>query len=569
MDFQYYPTPFGLAQKAWAMFQNKNIVRLLEPSAGTGSLLKAMPHQYEYGRIKIDACEIDPQHHANLLDLDLRVKISLIGYDFMQLKEGCMYSHVVMNPPFADGAKHVLKAWELVHDAEIVAIINAETIRNPFSQERAQLVELINRHGRIEYVQDAFVGDDVFRQTKVEIALVWLQKTAEAGSFDVDNILKNMREDQSCQHEPKFERTDLAIPANLIENYVLMFNEAVSAARESVRYQALASHFAGRLGKPMAEINTQQSGSAGAIASDKTLRFGDAYDDLKDRAWANVLRTSDITKNISVAARKKIDAEFERIKKMQFTTDNIYGFLQGILESMSSIQNDMICEIFDLFSRYHSENVCYYRGWKSNDKHRTLGMKLKSTRFVLPHCGESYWKKQINYDAKRMCADIDRVFSILDGKSQPEISLNYLFDTYSNDLCNGTRVSGSYFDARFYPGIGTIHLFPKRKDLVDRLNRVVGSYRQWLPPSQNDVASTFWQQYENAESFEKNLKATDLSKTLNRLQWMSPENKAQAIDKADAILAQVHMKNGIHDFLLTDSSHTKPVSNQQLFLLAA
>ena len=159
---------------------------------------------------------------------------------------------------------------------------------------------------------------------------------------------------------------------------------------------------------------------------------------------------------------------------MQFTTQNVYGFLQGILESQGSIQNDMVCDIFDLICRYHSENLAYYKGWKSNDKHRTLGMRLKTTRFVIPRCGDNYFHGSINYGTKQMLSDMDKVFSILDSVPKPQISLYKLFDDNIKALCNGERLSSSYFDIRFYPGVGTVHFFPKRKDLMDRLNLIVG-----------------------------------------------------------------------------------------------
>lgn len=31
-----------------------------------------------------------------------------------------------MTPPFASGVEHVLKAWNLLYDGELVAILNAE-----------------------------------------------------------------------------------------------------------------------------------------------------------------------------------------------------------------------------------------------------------------------------------------------------------------------------------------------------------------------------------------------------------------------------------------------------------
>ncbi len=59
---------------------------------------------------------------------------------------------------------------------------------------------------------------------------------------------------------------------------------------------------------------------------------------------------------------------------------------------------------------------------------------------------------------------------------------------------------------RYYPGKGTIHFFARDKKLVDRLNRMVGQHRQWLPPVTDTATEGFWQQYEGAEKFDAEIR---------------------------------------------------------------
>jgi len=566
MDFQFYPTPIALAQKAWAKFKNKDFSRVLEPSAGQGDLLKAIPNRVR--PMNIDACEIDMGMHDTLRKLDSDHKVSVVGFDFLAMNQGAMYSHVIMNPPFAHGVQHVLHAWEIIWDGEIVAILNAETLRNPFSAERRQLNELIARHGSVEFIEGGFAGTDALRKTNVDVALVWLKKTSEVGSFVVADILTRMKKDEGPVDEPQFVQHDLIIPATMIENFVAMFDQAVAAARESVKYQSRAEFLGNRIGLSMSEMMGERNERNGESASQKaTTLFSNIYMDLKDRAWTNVLRTADFTSKLSSGAQKKVHESFEQIKQMQFTTQNVHGFLQGILESQGSIQNDMVCEAFDLITRYHSDNLCYYKGWKSNDKHRTLGMRLKTTRFVIPRCGESYFRNSITYGSRQMMRDIDKVFSLLDGVEEPEVSLSWLFDKQMDMLCSGERLSSSYFDVRFYPGVGTVHFFPKRKDLMDRLNLIVGKQRQWLPPNVDAVSKPFWQQYERAESMDRQLRAKGAEAIMQRLNWMDESEKAVAYGKMNSILTEVHEKNGISDFSIECKPET--TANQQMLLLAA
>lgn len=73
-----------------------------------------------------------------------------------------------MNPPFNQGCKHVLHAWDILFDGEIVAILNAETVKNPFSAERRLLAQLIEDHGSVEYIKDAFMDPDTQRKTRLK-----------------------------------------------------------------------------------------------------------------------------------------------------------------------------------------------------------------------------------------------------------------------------------------------------------------------------------------------------------------------------------------------------------------
>jgi hypothetical protein len=42
--------------------------------------------------------------------------------------------------------------------------------------------------------------------------------------------------------------------------------------------------------------------------------------------------------------------------------------------------------------------------------------------------------------------------------------------------------------------------------MVDRLNRLVGRKRSWLPPESERVSDNFWLQYEEAEKFDEEVR---------------------------------------------------------------
>ena len=63
-----------------------------------------------------------------------------------------------MNPPFSNGDKHLLKALEMQENSgEVIAIVNAETIRNPFSNRRKEHVKLLEEYNaEINYLPSEY-----------------------------------------------------------------------------------------------------------------------------------------------------------------------------------------------------------------------------------------------------------------------------------------------------------------------------------------------------------------------------------------------------------------------------
>jgi hypothetical protein len=555
MDFQFYPTPPKLAARAWKKFRNREFIRVLDPSAGDGALVETSPWSTDYHRrnVPVDCCEIDISKHPVLREKHFNV----VGVDFLQFSSGSIYSHVILNPPFSEGVQHVLKAWNIVWDAEIVAIVNAETVRNPHTKERQMLVDLIEKFGEIEFIKGAFMVPDAERKTPVDVALIYLRKAANVTDEIIGDLMSDLKRDAATDEglASDYEEVKaLALPNSFVENTVRAFKAAVQTMREAVMSQSRAHYYASLLGETMAVRN----GDGGVTTKDTSVKWvqgeiGTRYDKLKDRAWAGILRSTNVTERLSSAAQQRVEREFEQIKKLEFTASNIYGFLRGLMENRAAMQLGMACDVFDLITRYHSDNTVFYKGWKSNDRHRTAGIRIKTTRFILPGHGTSSYAHNLDWNSTRMLADFDKVFAMLEGKVEPEVGLVAAFTNNFSDLRHGERVSSSYFDVRYYPGAGTIHFFAKSKVLVDRLNRLVGKSRQWLPPEGARVSDAFWLSYTSAEKFDKELRA-EVAKTA-RTRWnhplsglfsSDPDNKAEAEAAIDEALSVVLERHGIN-----------------------
>lgn len=571
---QFYPTPPQLADRAWEKFKNRDFVRILEPSAGSGDLVRARPgYESGYGRaVAVDCWEIDITRHENLRKCGFNV----VGFDFLTAQSGSFYSHAIMNPPFASGAAHVLKVWNLLWDAEIVAIVNAESIRNPFSQERKQLVQLIADHGEVEFISGAFAIDEAERKTDVEVALIWLKKTADVRKEVFGDMLDELAQDSetgaglSGDYNAGFE---VALPVSEIEHQVRLFNIAVAAMRQAVIGEAKAGHYASLIGKTMAALSSGQSDPKNRDCSVVTIRgeLAARYVEIKDRAWTSILRSTNVTDKLSQKAQKRLESEFENIKHLEFTVTNVFGFLCGLVDKQGDIQCEMVEDVFDEISRYH-ENYSIFKGWKSNTKHRTAAMRIRYTRFILPH-NHSY-SRSLDWDAERRLGDIDKVFSMLNGKHhnhETAYGLVRLFRERFDDLRSGQRLASDYFDVRYFPGAGTIHFYARRRDLIDRLNRVVGARRQWLPPEGCAAHPDFWTQYENSERYDKEIRAA--IKKSSTSHWNNPLHRMGCRDEQEWAPMQAQIDRAIDGVLASKGLVTEfaldAPRHAQLALIAA
>lgn len=176
--------------------------------------------------------------------------------------------------------------------------------------------------------------------------LVYLKKEANLDKDIFDGLLDGLAEDHETgeglagEYHQMFE---VALPTSQIENRVATFNAAVRAMQAAVFAEAKATHYASLLGKTMAEHLDQKGAKANQVEMVRNVKteIAERYGKLKDAAWAGILRSSNVTAKLSSKAQRRVESEFERIKKLDFTLTTIYGFLCGIVESQGQIQIDM------------------------------------------------------------------------------------------------------------------------------------------------------------------------------------------------------------------------------------
>ena len=187
----FYPTPDNLA---WEMVHSLETEihgfrrfpsPVLEPSAGDGALARQIHttsgiyHDPKTGKVRreyldrlekvdLDCIELSSDLRAKLKKDDFRV----VHDDFLTFRPCKKYAAIVMNPPFSAGAAHLLKALDVMKDGgKIRCLLNAETIRNPCTNERKELAAQLEKlNATVKYIPDAF--KNARRAARVEVALV-------------------------------------------------------------------------------------------------------------------------------------------------------------------------------------------------------------------------------------------------------------------------------------------------------------------------------------------------------------------------------------------------------------
>ena len=172
----FYPTPQNLIDKMLDGLDWKMIHTILEPSAGKGNIVEALRKKEDFNnrwyttiKLNIDCIENDQNLRHILKGKDFRV----VHDDFLTYDTMKEYDLILMNPPFSNGCKQLLKALEMQkrNGGAIVCLLNAETLKNQCSNERITLARQLEEYNaNIQYIQDAFI--DAERKTGVEIALI-------------------------------------------------------------------------------------------------------------------------------------------------------------------------------------------------------------------------------------------------------------------------------------------------------------------------------------------------------------------------------------------------------------
>lgn len=525
---EFYPTPDSLIEKMLEGIDYRMIGSVLEPSAGKGDLIKGFLHlrwkklRYNSGNISVDAIEIDPflrqickynfskdalmdsynrqeylrrKPYSEVTDAERKELSELEEYhretdsydsvrivhdDFFTYRGWKQYDLILMNPPFSNGAMHLLKAIELQErGGAIVCLLNAETLRNPYTAARQLLAKKLQQYeAQIEFVDDAFL--DAERKARVDVAIVRVHIPTVKDESDIWERMKKA-EAERAMPDPELEAL---VSGDYIEQAIQLYNTEVAATLELVRqYKALTPYIQSSL---TAEYDYQKAPIVSLRVGDHAFELNKYMRAVRLKYWtalfSNKKFTGRLTSKLADTYRQTVD----KMADYEFSAFNIRQVAAEMNEKMAKGIEDEIVALFDKLSEEHSwypecsNNRHYYTGWATNKAHK-IGKKV-----ILPTSLKSWYSSDAFdlHTAYKFLSDIEKTLDYLDAKP---VSDGYNLEArlrLALDANKTRNIDLKYFDVDIYKK-GTVHIkfHPDAMPIVDRLNIYASRKKGWLPPS--------------------------------------------------------------------------------------
>ncbi len=515
---EFYPTPEELVNKMLDGVNLNYVKTVLEPSAGKGDIVQGLKSHAKYQNLDIDCVEINKDLRNCLKGAGYRV----VGDDFLTYTTMKQYDLIVMNPPFSNGDAHLLKALKMQqrYGGAVVALVNAETIRNPYTNLRKELVQLIeNANGTVEYIEHAF--SDAERQTDVEIALV---KVKFQEPEHISSIMDKLQKEKAVEESDPEERQHLAdndfIKA-IVEQYQM---EIKAGCRLIEEYKAMQpyilSSFSQKNEKSMYDYNCILNLKIG----DQKASVNGFIKEVREKYWSTLFTNPKFTGKLTSNVLDEYQSKIHELRDVEFSVFNILEVKWDMMQNVAKGIEQSIIDMFDLFcSGWFSEDmgttIHYYNGWKTNSAYKVN--KKAIARFdAFSNYGKEFdpiWSSY-SYDGgcmKRL-NDMEKCFNYLDnGRTSDGIGMEKILRAA---VQNGqTRnIELKYFTVTFYKK-GTCHIVFKDEELLKKFNLYGAQKKGWPPPSYGKKTyeemepeeKAVVEEFEGKEEYEKTLHNKD------------------------------------------------------------
>lgn len=560
-DMQFYPTPKALAEKMVGYLDGAEEL-ILEPSAGKGDLVDAILLRLKAEtRATIDVCEDDDilyelligkysetaqdemcERKTNLLnrrfqkdpktgdtkyiltdeeDQELghllrmtcalsHSAVHIAGKDFLSFRTSMRYDAIVMNPPFEEGDRHLLRAMRMVKDGgKIICVLNAETIRNAYSNQRKLLQKrLAEMNAEITFESGEF--SDAERKSDVEIALIYI-KVPESDFEKESYILKGLK--KAKEYAPEDTQEEI-MPGDPIDQAVAQYNFEINAGMQLYKeYRALAKHMKTTFDSNCRYYTVELKIGTHEFEPNRYVKR------VRQKYWDAFFTNEQFTRKLTSNLQETFCKLVNEAAEYEFCRENIEMILRKMSPIMEQSLSETIDTLFEKLSNCHSwypemeNNIHYYNGWAHNKAHM-----VNTKKVIIPLNGiyaESWRDDLLNtYYICSVLGDIEKTLSYL-AYNSPEMYINRDLGSFiqmASREKQSKNIDLTYFRITLYKK-GTCHITwkPETVPLIEKLNILGSKKRGWLPPSYGkkkyeDMSveeKTVIDEFQGRESYEK------------------------------------------------------------------
>lgn len=481
----FYPTPTYLVEKMLNKIpyqEFKTIRSVLEPSAGKGDIAKIVrdklskrEYSYTFGTYTsseapdIDCIEIDINLRIILKENNFRVVYDdFLGYYSMK-----QYDLIIMNPPFDNGDKHLLKALKMQeHGGKILCLLNAETLINLYSNTRKDLVKQLEKYNaNIEFIDNGFSHAE--RKTNVQTALVYVNIPFDTTNTYSSLILDNLKRGEEIDDE-EYGANEL-ITGDFIQQIVDQYNFEIKVGIALIKeYKSVEPYLLRDIKK--------DGGSTSAMLELNITTENEFIKLVRNKYWTALFNNDKFTANLTSNLVRDYYKQISELENYDFNIFNIKSIQLDLSKNRTSAIEETILNLFEEFSHKHSwydetsSNIHYYNGWKTNKAY------IINKKVIIPLDAYDWYDKHYNPDYKVVdkLSDIIQVLDYLDNRVTKD-DVRKILDT-SKEVGKTKKIHFKNIDVTFYKK-GTCHIEFTNLELLKRFNIFGSQKKGWLPPT--------------------------------------------------------------------------------------
>ena len=492
----FYPTPKSLIRKMIEKIPKQfweSANYFLDGQAGAGHIIEYLDEYFGDYSVYIP-------DHIHAIEKDERLaailrgkNITVVDQDFLTFSGADKYDIILGNPPFSSDEHHLLKAIDIMYSGYIVYTINAETLKNPYTTPRKQLLrKLTVLNADIEYLTSPFMIAE--RRTDIDIALVTIHidRKVEADLFGGTTEAERIKVDpiEGCK-----ELTE----KDSIKNIVADFDRTVKFGTETMVEFYKNHHRIGGFLK-LHVVGEKEDDFHKSLTDMLKQSLNLFLKSVRKDYWRRILKFENIDKKMTVKKREEFNVLLQKNDFMDFTESNIMTFILNLANSYDDILTEATVDIFNKLTvkhawdeNFHFSNVHYYDGWKTN-KAYFVNKKVVVPYWNSPFYDNLFSRWAVDYRVKEELNDIDKVMNSFDGASEYTSIVDALTKAFETGQTR--NVESTYFIVTVYKK-GTIHLTFRSEDTRRRFNITACKGKSWLP---HDYGS---KQYSELSSEEK------------------------------------------------------------------